>query len=49
MYASDMITHCVVGENPDTNVIEEVRDIYEKPLVLSNWVPLSVHGSKLLP
>ncbi|XP_057378838.1 PAX-interacting protein 1-like isoform X2 [Daphnia carinata] len=48
-YASDMMTHCIVGENADTSVIEEVRDIFEKPVVLSNWVPLSIHASKLLP
>ena len=48
-YASDMMTHCIVGENADTSVIEEVRDIFEKPVVLSNWVPLSTHASKLLP
>lgn len=48
-YASDMITHCIVGENADNSAIEEVRDIFEKPVVLSNWVPLSIHTSKLLP
>nr|SVE74992.1 EOG090X027U [Daphnia dolichocephala] len=36
-YASDMMTHCIVGDNADTSVIEEVRDIFEKPVVLSNW------------
>nr|SVE74053.1 EOG090X027U [Daphnia barbata] len=38
-YASDMMTHCIVGDNADTSVIEEVRDIFEKPVVLSNWNP----------
>jgi len=32
-YASDMITHCIAGENADTSAIEEVKDIYQKPVV----------------
>lgn len=44
-----MMTHCIVGENADTSAIEEVRDIFEKPVVISHWVPLSAHASKLLP
>lgn len=43
-----MITHCLVGSNPDTSAIEEVIDIFEKPVVNSNWVPLSVYANKLL-
>jgi len=48
-YASDMMSHCIAGENADTSVIEEVRDIYEKPIVLPNWVTLSAYATKLLP
>ena len=43
------MSHCIAGQNADTSVIEEVRDIYEKPVVLPNWVTLSAYTTKLLP
>ena len=49
-YASDMMAHCIVGENADTSVIEEDTGIVEIPVV-SNGFPLipCQHIPQLLP
>ena len=44
-----MMSHCIAGEDADISAIEEVRDIFEKPVVSSSWVTMSVHAQKLLP
>lgn len=44
-----MMSHCIAGDNADASALEEVRDIFEKPVVQSKWVSLSAHASKLLP
>ncbi|MCL4134215.1 UNVERIFIED_CONTAM: hypothetical protein GTU68_043069 [Idotea baltica] len=43
------MTHLIAGTNPDENEIEEVKDIYEKPVVTSLWITYSAKCGKKLP
>ena len=44
-----MVTHLLVGENPDKVSIEEAEEILEVPVVHYKWVIYSVKCGKLLP
>ncbi|KAK8785472.1 hypothetical protein V5799_008162 [Amblyomma americanum] len=47
-YLSDNVTY-VIADNPDSSTITEAQDLYEKPVVTSAWVRLSLKCGKLLP
>ncbi|GIY38551.1 PAX-interacting protein 1 [Caerostris extrusa] len=47
-YVSDMVTH-VICDNPDNPGVSEAQDLFEKPVITSQWVIQSVKCNKLLP
>ncbi|KPM09375.1 PAX-interacting protein 1-like protein [Sarcoptes scabiei] len=47
-YLSDSATH-FIADDPDHPSVSEAIDIYEKPVVASRWVWLSLRARKVLP
>ncbi|XP_018017748.1 PAX-interacting protein 1-like [Hyalella azteca] len=48
-HITDLMTHLIVGSDPDEIEMGEVKEIYEKPVVLQSWVVLSAKCNTLLP
>nr|CAG4651638.1 EOG090X027U [Triops cancriformis] len=48
-YGGDHITHYIAGDDPKATIIDEARDIFEKPVVTQSWVILSQKCGQLLP
>ncbi|OQR66712.1 PAX-interacting protein 1-like [Tropilaelaps mercedesae] len=49
-YLTDMSTHVVVLDyDRDSDLIQEATDLYEKPVITSRWVILSIAANRLLP
>lgn len=42
-------THCVVGRNYDESLVQEARELYEKPTITEQWVLVSAKLGKLAP
>lgn len=47
-YLGDTATH-LIADNPDHSYVTEAVDIYEKPVVTSQWVWLSLRANNILP
>jgi hypothetical protein len=48
-YLSEIVTHCIAGEDFEESEISEAKDIYEIQSVTWKWIILSARCGTLLP